>query len=169
MLLSLLSHGENAHPTRGRNKFLRDRLKCSHCAAITGWSAIVTTLRCASSMKRSIALPAGAPLKALLDTAERRGPLILTNTRGIAWTSDGFRSSWAKVCDQAGISDLTFHDLRGTAVVRLAIAGASVPQIAAVTGHSLKDVEAILDAHYLGRDIQLAEEAVLKLEARTKL
>jgi hypothetical protein len=32
-------------------------------------------------------------------------------------------------------------------VVRLAIAGASVPQIAAVTGHSLKDVEAILDAH----------------------
>jgi len=54
-------------------------------------------------------------------------------------------------------------------VVRLAVAGASVPQIAAVTGHSLKDVEAILDAHYLGRDIQLAEAAVLKLEARTKL
>jgi hypothetical protein len=33
----------------------------------------------------------------------------------------------------------------------------------------LKDVEAILDAHYLGRDIQLAETAVLKLEKRTKL
>jgi integrase len=71
--------------------------------------------------------------------------------------------------DRAGITDLTFHDLRGTAVVRLAIAGASVPQIAAVTRHSLKDVEAILDAHYLGRDIQLAEAAMLKLEARTKL
>jgi hypothetical protein len=28
----------------------------------------------------------------------------------------------------------------------------------------LKDVEAILDAHYLGRDIQLAEAAMLKLE-----
>jgi hypothetical protein len=41
--------------------------------------------------------------------------------------------------------------------------------IAAVTGHSLKDVEAILDAHYLGRGIQLAEAAMLKLEARTKL
>jgi hypothetical protein len=36
-------------------------------------------------------------------------------------------------------------------------------------GRSLKDVESILDAHYLGRDIQLAEAAVLKLEARTKL
>jgi len=43
-----------------------------------------------------------------------------------------------------------------------------VPQIATFTGHSLKDVEAILDAHYLGRDIQLAEAAVLKLEKRTK-
>jgi hypothetical protein len=57
-----------------------------------------------------------------------------------------------KACERAGVDGLTFHDLRGTAVVRLAIAGASVPQIAAVTGHSLKDVEAILDAHYLGRD-----------------
>jgi len=118
---------------------------------------------------RRVAMPAGAPLRALLDTTQRRGPLILTNTLGRPWTSDGFRSSWAKACDRAGIGELTFHDLRGTAVVRLAIAGASVPQIAAVTGHSLKDVEAILDAHYLGRDIQLAEAAVLKLEARTNL
>jgi hypothetical protein len=38
-----------------------------------------------------------------------------------------------------------------------------------LTGHGLKDVEAILDADHLGRDIQLAEAAVLKLEKRTKL
>ena len=54
-------------------------------------------------------------------------------------------------------------------MVRLALAEATVPQIATFTGHSLKDVEAILDAHYLGRDIRLAEAAVLKLEKRTKL
>jgi hypothetical protein len=53
--------------------------------------------------------------------------------------------------------------------VRRAIAGATVPQIATFTGHSLRHVEAILDAHYLGRDIQLTDTAVLKLEARTKL
>jgi hypothetical protein len=47
---------------------------------------------------------------------------------------------------------------------RQAFAEATVPQIATFTGHSLKDVEAILDAHYLGRDVQLAEAAVLKLE-----
>ena len=49
-------------------------------------------------------------------------------------------------------------------MVRLALAEATVPQIATFTGHSLKDVEAILDAHYLGRDVQLADAAVLKLE-----
>jgi integrase len=118
---------------------------------------------------RRVAMPAGTPLRVLFDVTERRGPLILTNTLGRPWTPDGFRTSWGKACDRAGVTGRTFHDLRGTAVVRLAIAGASVPQIAAVTGHSLKDVETILDAHYLGRDIQLAEAAVLKLEARTKL
>jgi integrase len=79
---------------------------------------------------------------------------------------------WGKTCIKAGLSDdLHFHDLRGSAVVRLAIAGATVPEIATFTGHSLKDVEAILDKHYLGRDVRLAENAVRKLdrkERRTK-
>jgi len=38
-----------------------------------------------------------------------------------------------------------------------------VPEIAPITGHSLKDVEAILDAHYLGTT-KLADSAVAKLE-----
>ena len=114
-------------------------------------------------------MPAGMPLRALLDGTERRSPLILTNSYGRPWSSDGFRTSWSKTCARAGVSGLTFHDLRASAVVRLALAEAAVPQIATFTGHSLKDVEAILDAHYLGRDLQLAEAAVLKLEKRTKL
>jgi integrase len=122
-----------------------------------------------SKTGRRVTMPAGTPLKVLLDGAERRSPLILTNSYGRPWTSDGFRTSWSKTCARAGVAGLTFHDLRGSAVVRLALAEATVPQIATFTGHSLKDVEAILDAHYLGRDVQLAEAAVLKLEARTKL
>ena len=94
---------------------------------------------------------------------------ILTNAYGRPWTSDGFRASWGKTCIKAGLaSDLHFHDLRGSAVVRLALAEATVPQIATFTGHSLKDVEAILDKHYLGRDIALAEDAVRKLERKEK-
>ncbi|MDQ0347877.1 tyrosine-type recombinase/integrase [Ancylobacter vacuolatus] len=115
-----------------------------------------------------IVIPVGAPLKAALDATPRRSPLILTNMDGVPWTSDGFRSSWRKACIKAGIVDLTFHDLRGTAVTRLAVAGASVPEIAAITGHSLRDVSAILDSHYLSRDPALGEAAIRKLETRTK-
>jgi hypothetical protein len=122
-----------------------------------------------SKTGRRITMPAGARLKVLFDGTERRSPLILTNSYGRPWTSDGFRTSWSKACARAAVSGLTFHDLRGSAVVRLALAEATVPQIATFAGHSLKDVEAILDTHYLGRDIQVAEAAVLKLEKRTKL
>jgi integrase len=119
-----------------------------------------------SKTGRRVTLPVGAPLRIALDRTERRGPMVLTTLRGKPWTPDGFRTSWAKACKRAGITGLTFHDLRGSAVVRLAL---TVPQIATFTGHSLRDVEAILDAHYLGRDVQLAEIAVMKLETRTKL
>lgn len=63
---------------------------------------------------------------------------------------------------------MTFHDLRGTAVTRLALAECTEAEIAAITGHSLKDVGAILDAHYLKRDPKLAESAIKKLETGTK-
>jgi hypothetical protein len=63
----------------------------------------------------------------------------------------------------------TLRFLRGDLYDGLSATGASVPQIATFTGQCLKNVEAILDAYYLGRDIQLAEAAVLKLEQRTEL
>jgi len=50
-------------------------------------------------------------------------------------------------------------------VTRLAIAGCSEAEIATFTGHSLRDVAAILDAHYLSRDSRLAESALSKREA----
>jgi len=59
--------------------------------------------------------------------------------------------------------------LRGTAVTRLALAGATEAEIATITGHSLRSVRAILDTHYLARDPALGESAITKLEQRTKL
>ncbi len=120
-----------------------------------------------SKTGRRVVVPVGGPLNIMLGRTERRSPLVLTNSRGRPWTADGFRTSWAKACGRAGVHGLTFHDLRGSSVVRLAIADATVPQIATLTGHSLKDVEAILDAHYLGRDVKLAEIAISKLETGT--
>ena len=59
---------------------------------------------------------------------------------------------------------MTFHDLRGTAVTRLAIVGCTEAEIAFLTGHSLRDVRSILDANYLHRDPALGESAIRKLE-----
>jgi integrase len=115
-----------------------------------------------------VMIPVGAPLKAALDITAKRSTIILTNSEGKPWTSDGFRASWRKACAAAGIIGLTFHDLRGTAITRLAIVGATEAEIATFTGHSLQTVRAILDSHYLARDPALGESAIRKLETRTK-
>jgi integrase len=111
-------------------------------------------------------IPVGAPLKIALDEAAKlkRSPTILLNSDGRPWTPDGFRASWAKACGKAGVEGVTFNDLRGTAVTRLALVGCTEAEIAAITGHSLRDVNSILDAHYLHRDPALAESAIRKLE-----
>lgn len=134
----------------------------------TNYDGKVIRLRQSKTGTR-VTIPVGAPLRAALDAerAKKRGAVILLNSEGDPWTADGFRSSWGKACDKAGIEGLTFHDTRGTAVTRLALEHASVPEIATLTGLSLIDVQAILDAHYLNRDPALAERAVARLEART--
>jgi integrase len=115
-----------------------------------------------------VVIPVGAPLKAALDATPKASPIVLVKRDGAPWTSAGFQSAWCRACKRVGLVGLTFHDLRGTAVTRLALAEASEPEIATITGHSLRDVRAILDAHYLARDPALAESAIRKLEGRTK-
>jgi integrase len=116
-----------------------------------------------------VVIPVGAPLKAALDGATKYGPLILPNSLRRPWTSHGFQSSWGIAARKAGIVGVTFHDLRGTAVTRLAIVGCTEAEIATITGHSLRDVRSILDANYLHRDPTLAKNAIMKLEGRSQL
>ncbi|RAL98684.1 integrase [Agrobacterium sp. MS2] len=113
-----------------------------------------------------VVIPLSAPVRKMLDAMPRKATTILTNAHGNSWTSDGFRTSWRKAVQAAGVKGLTFHDLRGTAVTRLALSGCNTAQIASITGHSMKDVEQILDAHYLGGKVELAEQAILKLEGK---
>jgi integrase len=116
----------------------------------------------------SVSIRVGGPLKVTLDGMKRRGKTILVNTDGKTWTSDGFRSSWAKACARAEIEGLTFHDLRGSAITRLAMAGATPQEIAGVTGHSIADVSAMLDRHYLGDRAALGDKAIKRLERQKK-
>src|SRR6516164_4194968 len=115
-----------------------------------------------------VVIPIGAPLKTALDATPKLSPIILVKRDGKPWTENGFRSVWRKACAGARILGVTFHDLRGTAVTRLALAGCTEAEIATLTGHSLRDVGAILDAHYLHRDPELAGKAIAKLERVAK-
>jgi integrase len=133
------------------------------------WSAYDGThIRLRQSKKGArVTIPVGSPLKAALDATPKVSPIILVSTDRKPWTEDGFRSSWAKACKRAGVVDVTFHDLRGTAVTRLALVGCTEAEIATITGLSLNSVRAILDTHYLHRDPALAESAIRKLERGT--
>lgn len=124
-----------------------------------------------SKTGKRVRIPVAGILKRVLDEQRDAGMgngRILRNTRGKDWTGNGFRASWRTAYGRAALPDgddsLTFHDLRGTAVTRLALAGSSTSQIASFTGHSLKDVETLLDAHYLGGRFELAEQAMTLLE-----
>jgi integrase len=115
-----------------------------------------------------VPIPVSDELKAALDSAPRVSPVILVNTEGKPWSESGFQSAWGKAAARAGIEDLTFHDLRGTAVVILARAGCNAVEIYSITGHKPSDVQAILTAHYLPRDGEVAANAIAKLNAYKK-
>lgn len=103
-------------------------------------------------------------LKAVLDATKREATTILTPTRRTkgqitSWTSDGFRASWAAVCELAGIEGVTFHDLRGTFITLAHRKGATIKEIAEISGHKEREAEAVIRRHYLA-----GESAIARLE-----
>ncbi|MHA6731477.1 tyrosine-type recombinase/integrase [Devosia sp. A369] len=87
---------------------------------------------------------------------------VLTNSRGIPWSLEGFKGAWRKAVSRTGLSGITFHDLRGTFITLAHRAGASIVEIAEATGHDEKECERIIRKHYLATG---AEPVVMKLEA----
>src|SRR6516164_8014070 len=75
------------------------------------WSAYDgSTIRLQQSKTGArVVIPVAAPLKAALDAAQKHSTVMLTNSEGKPWTSDGFRASWRKACASAGIVGVTFH------------------------------------------------------------
>lgn len=113
---------------------------------------------------KAVIVPVTTTLRAALDAAPRVAVTICTTARGTSWTPDGFKTSFGKAKAAAQVEGVSFHDLRGTAVVRLARAGCTVPEIASITGHSIKAATDILGRHYLGADQKISESAIAKLE-----
>lgn len=129
---------------------------------------------------RLINLDCTKALKEMLDGIERFSPFILTSKTGKQFTKRYFNRRWDDTMKKAGLEKvmlpdqvepvkLHFNDLRGTTVTLLAEAGCTVPEIASITGHSLKTVYSILEK-YLSRTKGLTTKAIANFEksAHTK-
>lgn len=110
-----------------------------------------------------VEVPAHRDLRAVLDALPRRSAHILCDSKGKRFAGDHFRHEWRKATLAAGLDGLQNRDLRRTAMVRMAEAGATDIEIAAVSGHDIDSTRRILET-YLPRNSRMAAEAIRKLE-----
>lgn len=109
-----------------------------------------------------------ARLQAQIARARRkkpRGAWLLPRERdGRPYSASGFRQAFDRVRAEAAktmpdMARLTFMQLRHTAVTRLGEAGCTPQEIAAITGHTLKSCEVILNTYNI-RTRQMASNAM---------
>lgn len=106
-------------------------------------------------------VPTHPVLRAHLDTLPRSSTsLTIVTYRGRPVKYLQFNERFRRIAERAQI-DAQARDLRRTAMVRMAEAGATVPQIASVSGHSIEATQRILE-HYLPRNRDLAEIAIAR-------
>lgn len=88
-------------------------------------------------------IPIHPKLQAALDAAPREHIAILVTQYGRSFTPDGYGGWFKRMTAKAGLpSECASHGLRKAAARRLAEAGATAHEIAAITGHaSLSEVE----------------------------
>ena len=112
-----------------------------------------------------VEVPCAAELRQALDEARTatKGTVIVAGSDGRRLSATSWKRAFDPIRTKAGLEHLQARDLRRTAVVNLARAGATVPEIAAVTGHSIDRTQAILEV-YLPRDSHMARAAIIKLE-----
>lgn len=105
--------------------------------------------------------------KEQLGLGEARATVVCSRTRK-PFREDAFRHRFAALRARAAelcpsVATLWFADLRDTAVTRLALAECTMPEIAAITGHSLETINSVMK-HYLELSEPHAEKAIAKLE-----
>ena len=90
----------------------------------------------------TLAIPVCPELAAILDATPSDHLTFLTTDRGRVFLPDGFSRWFRRCCDEAGLPSRSAHGLRKAACRRLAEAGCSAGEIAAISGHaSLREVE----------------------------
>jgi integrase len=95
-----------------------------------------------SRHRREAIIPLYDALRDVLARIPKRSPTILTNRWGHPWKD--LTASFSLAKKTAGIRELHFHDLRGTAATRFYIAGLSIRTIGEILGWEEDTVEKII-------------------------
>jgi integrase len=108
----------------------------------------------------ALLIPVLPELQAIIDATPTGHLTLLVTKSGKSYGANDFSEQFRKWCDDAGLPpECSFHGLRKTALTRLADAGCTVHQIAAISGHkTLREVERYTRAADQRR---LAREALL--------
>lgn len=137
-----------------------------------------------------VSVPEHPRLAACLDALAARNAarwpeaktVLVCELTGQPWKADHFRHKYAEVRALAAdpkrfgnlyagaadlvpcpsVADAWFMDTRDTAVTKLAIAGCTIPELCAITGHSEKAAVSVLK-HYLAMTGDMADAAIQKL------
>lgn len=87
-------------------------------------------------------IPIHPDLQAVLDGLPRDAATFLQTGTGKRRSANGLGNKMRQWCDEAKLTKCTAHGLRRAIATRLAEAGATTNEIAAITGHrSLREVE----------------------------
>lgn len=88
-------------------------------------------------------IPVHSDLRTIIDATSSDHLTFLVTGSGKPYSGDDFSEQFRAWCDAAGLSsECSFHGLRKAACRRLAEAGCSANEIAAISGHAtLKEVE----------------------------
>lgn len=113
--------------------------------------------------RKLMAVPCHRELRAVLDAAKaERGASTLIVGGRLGY--DAFNRRWRAICKAIDLPGRQARDMRRTTVIKLAEADCTIPQISAITGHSLADIKSMLDTVYLVRTDGMAEAAIEKWE-----
>ena len=116
-----------------------------------------------------LTIPVHADLQAIIDATPSEHLTFLTTHHGQPFTAAGFGNWFRECCNDAGLpAECSAHGLRKAACRRLAEAGCSANEIAAISGHtSLSEVQRYTKAADQARMAQnaMARQAKIEKEA----
>lgn len=118
--------------------------------------------------KKLVEVPCHTALRVALKAAQTGSTITrIVDNGGRPLSYTRFSERFRKIADRAGLTVLQARDLRRTAAVKMAEAGATEAQIAAIGGWSIQATRAILET-YLPRNVEMAREGIRRWEKKEK-